>query len=205
MALANIIAWADLVAVAVFAVSGALAAAGQRLDILGFMLFGTLTGVGGGTLRDLLLQAGPVFWIEQTRYLWVCLLASVLVWFVAPLLASRARALVWADAAGLALFCVIGTERALVAGAPAVVAVVMGVMTVSFGSLIRDTLLNRHPVMLEPEIYVSAAAIGSLAYITLLEVLGPGSALAPLIAMGVAFALRAAGIMMDLRLTPYGR
>lgn len=205
MALANIIAWADLVAVAVFAVSGALAAAGQRLDILGFMLFGTLTGVGGGTLRDLLLQAGPVFWIEQTRYLWVCLLASVLVWFVAPLLASRARALVWADAAGLALFCVIGTERALAAGAPAVVAVVMGVMTVSFGSLIRDTLLNRHPVMLEPEIYVSAAAIGSLAYITLLEVLGPGSALAPLIAMGVAFALRAAGIMMDLRLTPYGR
>jgi uncharacterized membrane protein YeiH len=205
MALANIIAWADLVAVAVFAVSGALAAAGQRLDILGFMLFGTLTGVGGGTLRDLLLQAGPVFWIEQTRYLWVCLLASVLVWFVAPLLASRARALVWADAAGLALFCVIGTERALAAGAPAVVAVVMGVMTVSFGSLIRDTLLNRHPVMLEPEIYVSAAAIGSLAYITLLELLGPGSALAPLIAMGVAFALRAAGIMMDLRLTPYGR
>lgn len=205
MALANIIAWADLVAVAVFAVSGALAAAGQRLDILGFMLFGTLTGVGGGTLRDLLLQAGPVFWIEQTRYLWVCLLASVLVWYVAPLLASRARALVWADAAGLALFCVIGTERALAAGAPAVVAVVMGVMTVSFGSLIRDTLLNRHPVMLEPEIYVSAAAIGSLAYITLLELLGPGSALAPLIAMGVAFGLRAAGIMMDLRLTPYGR
>jgi uncharacterized membrane protein YeiH len=205
MTLAQLFVWSDLAAVAVFAISGALAAAVHRLDILGFVLFGTITGVGGGTLRDLLLQAGPVFWIADVRYLWVCFSVSVLVWFLAPFLTSNARTLVWADAAGLALFSVLGTAKALAAGVPAVVAIVMGIMTVSFGSLIRDTLLNRHPVMLEEEVYVSAALLGALSYVLLVELLGPVSSAAPLLAMGSAFALRAAAIIYDLRLPKYGR
>lgn len=205
MPLTQILASMELLAVAVFAISGALAAAVHRLDVLGFILFGAITGVGGGTLRDLLLQAGPVFWIDDTRYLWVCVGASVFVWFLAPLLASNARALVWADAAGLALFSVLGTEKALSADAPPVVAVFMGVMTVSFGSLMRDTLLNRDPVMLEEEIYVSAALLGSLSYVILVGLLGEASTAAPSLAMAAAFALRAAAIVYDLRLPKYGR
>ena len=121
------------------------------------------------------------------------------------LLTSNARTLVWADAVGLALFSVLGTAKALAAGVPAVVAIVMGIMTVSFGSLIRDTLLNRHPVMLEEEVYVSAALLGGLSYVLFAELLGPASSAAPLLAMGSAFALRAAAIIYDLRLPKYGR
>ena len=102
----------DVLAVAVFAITGALAAAERRLDILGFILFGTITGIGGGTARDLLLGTDTVFWIGDTRYLWVCIGASILTWFIAPLLHSLHRVLVWADAVGVALFCVLGTIKA---------------------------------------------------------------------------------------------
>jgi uncharacterized membrane protein YeiH len=153
--------------VGVFAVSGALAAAEKRLDVLGFLFFGTVTGVGGGTLRDLLLDI-PVFWISDTRYLWVCAALSALTWYLAPLLATRRALLLWADALGLALFSVLGCAKALQSGAPAVVAVVMGVMSASFGGLLRDTLLGRDSVLLGRDIYVTAALAGAVSYVLLL-------------------------------------
>jgi uncharacterized membrane protein YeiH len=189
----------------VFAVSGALAAAEQKLDILAFVLFGTITGVGGGTLRDLLLQAGPVFWIGDTRYLWTCILASAATWYLVPLLRRRLRILLWADAIGLALFCAAGAAKAVAVEAPLVVAVVMGVMSATFGSLIRDTLLNREPVLLGPEIYVTAALLGATSY-TLLFTLTPlGSRFALLIAIALAFALRAAALLRGWHLPNYRR
>ncbi|MHA7815458.1 MAG: trimeric intracellular cation channel family protein [Pseudohaliea sp.] len=205
MTLATLLTWTDLLAVAVFAISGALAAAEQKLDVLAFILFGTITGVGGGTLRDLLLQAGPVFWIADTRYLWVCIGVSMATWYLAPLLRSRVSVLVWADAFGLALFSVLGTAKALGAEAPVIVAVVMGVMSASFGSLIRDTLLNRSPVLLEPEIYVTAALLGAASYALLAGVPWLDDGLVLLLAMAGAFALRAAAIAFDLRLPNYRR
>ena len=142
----------DLVGVAVFAISGALAAAEKRLDILGFILFGTITGIGGGTLRDLLLNTDQVFWISDTRYLWVCLATAIVTWFLAPQFQSLRTLLLWADALGLALFSVLGTAKALAWDAPFIVAAGMGMMTATFGSLIRDSLLGRPPVLLEPDI-----------------------------------------------------
>ncbi len=109
--LAETITVVDMVATAVFAVSGALAAAEQKLDMLGFILFGTITGIGGGTVRDLLLGADEVFWFQQTQYLWICLGASIATWFLAPLFNSLHKVLLWADAVGMALFSVLGRSR----------------------------------------------------------------------------------------------
>ena len=193
-----------MLAVAVFAITGALAAAGQKLDILGFVLFGTITGIGGGTARDLLLGTDVIFWIGDTRYLWVCIGASVATWFLAPQFHSLQRVLVWADAVGLALFSVLGAIKAQQWGAPAEVSVVMGMMTATFGSIIRDTLLNREPVLLGPEIYVTAALLGSASYIVLQAIPATISFAMPL-AIAMAFTLRASAILFDLRLPKYGR
>ncbi|MEH6608678.1 MAG: trimeric intracellular cation channel family protein [Halioglobus sp.] len=193
----------DYVATAVFAISGALAAAEQKHDILAFVLFGTITGIGGGTVRDLLLGTDQVFWFSQTEYLWICVLASVATWFLAPLFHSLRKLLVWADAVGLALFSVLGAVKALQLGAPAIVAVGMGVMTATFGSMIRDALLNQDPVLLGPEIYVSAALLGALSY-TLMQAYSPVPGFSVPVAIGLAFALRASAILFDLRLPKYG-
>ncbi|MBE9537725.1 MAG: trimeric intracellular cation channel family protein [Proteobacteria bacterium] len=193
----------DLIGVAVFAISGALAAAEKRLDILGFILFGTITGVGGGTARDVLLDTDHIFWIANTSYLWVCIGASSLTWFMAGKVHSLHRVFLWADALGLALFSVLGTIKALEWQAPLIVAVVMGMMTASFGSLIRDVLLGRPPVLLEPNIYVTAALLGAGSY-SVLQALPVTESVAMPVAMAGAFLLRALAILYDLRLPKYG-
>jgi uncharacterized membrane protein YeiH len=192
----------DLIGVGVFAISGALAAAQKRLDILGFILFGSITGIGGGTVRDLLLNSPDVFWIVDTTYIWVGIGASVLTWLLARPIHSLRNFLLWADALGLALFCVLGTIKALAWDAPAIVAVVMGMMTATFGSLIRDGLLGREPVLLEPDIYVTAALLGSVSY-TVMVTTGILADYAMYIAIALAFLLRAAAIVFDLRLPKF--
>ncbi|EED34894.1 YghA protein [Luminiphilus syltensis NOR5-1B] len=199
----GVITGVDLLATAVFAVSGALAAAEERNDILGFILFGTITGIGGGTLRDLLLGADSVFWLYQNEYLWVCLGASLATWFLAPQFNSLQKLLLWADAVGMALFSVLGAVKAIQLGAPAVVAIGMGVMSATFGSLIRDTFLNRTPVLLAPEIYVTAAMVGAVSY-TLLAFFEVVEAIALPLAILFGFGLRACAIIFDLRLPKYG-
>lgn len=199
----DLITTVDLVATAVFAISGALAAAAQRHDILGFVLFGTITGVGGGTVRDLLLGVDTVFWIEHTNYLWICIIASVATWFMAPLFHSLHKLLLWADAVGMALFSVLGAVKAVQLGVPDIVAVGMGVMTATFGSMIRDTLLNQEPVLLGPEIYVTAALLGASSY-TLMSAIPAVAELALPVSIAAAFLLRACAIIFDLRLPKYG-
>jgi uncharacterized membrane protein YeiH len=202
--MSNLITLLDLLGVAVFVISGALAAAQKRLDILGFILFGTITGIGGGTVRDLLLNTDQVFWIVDTRYLWVCIAAATATWFLAPQFQSLRTVLLWADALGLALFSVLGAAKALAWDAPYVVAVGMGMMTATFGSLIRDGLLGRPPVLLEPNIYVTAALLGAVSY-CLARAAGIPDSVALPVAVGLAFGLRALAIVFDLRLPKYGR
>jgi len=204
----EIVGFLDMLGMVVFAISGALAAAERRLDILGFILFGTITGIGGGTIRDLLLQADEVFWFSDTRYLWVCILASVATWFVAHHLQSLRRVLLWADAIGLSVFSVIGAQKALIWEAPVLVAVGMGMMTASFGSLIRDSLLGQPPVLLEADIYVTAAALGALSYVGLTALAGlPGwdwvAGWAVPVSIGAAFLLRGSAILFNLQLPKY--
>lgn len=157
----------DWLGVVVFAISGALVASRKRMDVVGFALLGTVTGIGGGTLRDLLLGQESVFWVREPAYLVVCVIVSCVVFVIAHIPQSRYRVLLWFDAMGLALFAVTGAERALLAGSGQVVAVAMGVITATFGGIIRDVLGNESPVVLSREVYVTAALVGATVFVVL--------------------------------------
>ena len=193
----------DLIGVAVFAASGALTASRKQMDIIGFALIATVTGIGGGTIRDLVLDRGAVFWVRQPEYLWLCSGVALLVFFVAHRLESRRfRWLIWADAMGLALFAVIGASVANNLGAPPAVAVLMGVMSASFGGIIRDVLCAEIPLILRREIYITAAAAGAGMFVLIDRLTGEAS-LATIVGFGVAFAIRAAGIIGGWSLPAY--
>jgi uncharacterized membrane protein YeiH len=155
----------DWLGVIVFAVSGALVASRKQMDIVGFALLGTVTGIGGGTLRDILLGQLPVFWVREPAYLIACVVVSGLVFLTAHIPQSRYRLLLWFDALGLAVFAVTGAERALLAGSGPTVAVAMGVVTATFGGIIRDVLGAESPVVLSREIYVTAAFLGAIVFV----------------------------------------
>ena len=189
----------SLSAVAVFAVSGALNAARQRMDILGFMLIGTVTGLGGGTLRDLVLGHLPVFWVREPIWISICLIASAVTYFVTPMLASLSRALLWMDAVGLALFAVAGTEVALKFGATPLIAVCMGVMTASFGGIARDFLCRSSLTLMNEELYITTALAGSVVYLILHE-LDMAANVDLLGGFCTAFILRALAIKFKIKL-----
>jgi len=153
--------------VAVFALTGALVAARKGMDPFGFILLATVTGVGGGTLRDLLLGR-TVAWVEHPADVLVTTAVALAVWLVAWRAPRRLdgwaahRLLLWADAAGLALFAVVGTQKALAAGVPALSAIALGAMTASFGGILRDVLAGDRPMVLwSRDFYVTAAALGA--------------------------------------------
>jgi uncharacterized membrane protein YeiH len=150
----------------VFAVSGALVASRKRLDVMAFMWFAVITGVGGGTVRDLILNV-PVFWLQNSIYVFACLVTAVAMHFVAPLVESRYRTLLWFDAFGLALVTVAGTVKASDVGSNALVAIAMGAVTGIVGGILRDTLGHVPSVLLGREIYVTASVLGACTYVGL--------------------------------------
>ena len=156
----------DVLAAVVFAVSGALVASRKGLDLMGFMWFAVITGVGGGTVRDLILDV-PVFWVQQPVYVSACLMTAAVMHFVAPLVESRYKTLLWFDAFGLALVTIAGTAKALDVAAPALVAIAMGAVTGAVGGIIRDTLGHEPSVLLRHEIYVTASVLGACTYVVL--------------------------------------
>lgn len=182
----------DYAGVAVFAVTGALVAARKRHDLVAFAFFAAVTGIGGGTLRDLLLGV-PVFWIEAQGYLIVTTLAAFAVWLVGTGSTARERWLLWLDAVGLAAYCVLGTAKALSVGAPPVVAVVMGVLTATFGGVVRDLVAGEPSVLLKREIYITAALAGASVY-TILAVAGMDASSASVIAFTAALFIRAGAL-----------
>ncbi len=199
MTIAEFLNWFGL---AVFAATGAIVAAHKKMDVVGFAMLATVTGIGGGTLRDLLLGLAPVFWITRPEILLVCVAVGCLVYFSGKI--RNAGYLIWFDAIGLALFCVTGAERALSAGAGAVVAVAMGVVTATFGGIIRDVLGGESPIIFSREIYISAALLGALTYVGLIG-LSVAADLAFVCGVGACFALRAASIHFRWSLPQFGR
>lgn len=167
--LAQWLPWLDLAGIAVFAASGALVASRKEMDAVGFVLIGCLTGFGGGTLRDLLLGNTPVFWLRAPEVVGVAAAAGLLVFFTAHRVENRFRALLWADAVGLSLFAVAGAEIALEAGAAPWAAVLLGVVTATFGGILRDVVCNEVPLILRREIYATAAAAGAAGFVLLTE------------------------------------
>ncbi len=151
----------DYAGVAVFAATGALAASRKHLDVIGYMFFAAVTGIGGGTLRDLVLGATPVFWIENPLYLVVSCSAGLIIYFSAHRMGSRYQFLIWLDAVGLSAYCVMGAAKGLAATGSPIVALVTGVLTATFGGIFRDLLSGEPSVLMRPEIYVTAAIIGA--------------------------------------------
>jgi uncharacterized membrane protein YeiH len=192
----------DVLGIAVFALSGALAAARERQTLVTFAFFALATGVGGGTLRDLLIGA-PVFWVHAAWVPLTCLAMALLVW-VTPERWWAGRALEWADALGLAAYAVFGTAKSLSIGIGPLPAVLMGVLTACAGGIIRDLLAGQPSIILRPEIYVTAAALSAALFVMLL-MLGATFALAAPLAVAAGFTLRGVAIVKQVGLPTYRR
>ena len=196
----SVLDWLGIIA---FTATGALVASRKQMDVVGFIVLGTVTGIGGGTLRDVLLGL-PVFWVREPTYVIACAVVSVLVFFAARIPQSRYRHLLRLDAVGLALFAVTGAEKAVHAGADSVVAVAMGVTTATFGGIVRDLLGSESPVILSREIYASAALAGATVFICMVTV-GVSRELALAAGFAIGLLSRAAALRYGWSLPRYER
>jgi uncharacterized membrane protein YeiH len=190
----------DLLGVAVFAVSGVLAAGRKRLDLFGAVVIAVVTAIGGGTLRDILLDRHPIFWIAKPAYLWVILGASIVTLGYLRFWIASQRALLIADALGLGLFTIGGLQVAQQAGHAAVIAVLMGTITGVAGGMTRDLLIGEIPLILRPGRLYATAAIAGATLSVLLEAGGVGAEIAALIGMATIVVLRLVAIRWDLSL-----
>jgi uncharacterized membrane protein YeiH len=190
----------DLIGVAVFAISGALAAGRKQLDLLGVIVLGLVTAVGGGTIRDLLLDRQPIFWLADSAYIIVIVASALLTVAYVRWRPPPAVTLLYADAVGLAMFSVSGAQIAERAGLPAVAGIVLGTITGSAGGVVRDVLSAEIPLVLRKgNLYASAAILGTSAYFVIVA-LGAPRAVATWIGMGIVAAVRLASIAWGLQL-----
>lgn len=187
----------NIAATIAFAISGALVAARHRLDWVGFVFMACITGIGGGTLRDTILDV-PVFWLDDYHTIIVCSVAAVVTYFATQNISKRSKALLWADALGMALFTVLGAQKALALGTNIPVAIIMGVFSACLGGIIRDVIVNDVPVVFQREIYITASLLGAMTYASI-DVYSPlGEGLALILGGAVAFIVRALAITQDL-------
>ncbi len=193
----------DYASVLIFALTGALVASRQQLDIVGFAFIACLTAVGGGTLRDVLLDRNPIFWLGNPDYILIACAAALLVFFTAHLVESRYRLLLWLDSFALAVAVPAGVSAAMAMGQSGVIVVLMGMVTGCMGGLMRDVVCNEVPLVLKQgELYVTAAFAGALAAVSVAAFTGE-----PLIILaacaGTTWALRAGSLALGWRLPAY--
>lgn len=195
--------WLDLFGVFVFALSGALAADKRGMDLFGFIVIALFTAIGGGTMRDIVLDL-PVFWVQDTIYLGVIVLAATVTWFADALIQRAERWLLWADAVGLSVFCVAGAAKAWAATGSWPIAIAMGVVSAVLGGIVRDVVCNEIPLVLRQDIYATAAFAGASVYIALAitGLLEPGAAL--WLGAAACFAVRASAIVFRWSLPTRG-
>jgi uncharacterized membrane protein YeiH len=189
----------DFFGIAVFAISGALVAAERRLDFVTFVFFAAMTGVGGGTLRDLLIGA-PVFWVHNNLTLLICIAAALGVWRASSRIAGRA--LVWFDAAGLVAYATYGSAKALGYGVAPVPAFAMGVLTACFGGIVRDVIAGVPSILMQRQLYVTAAALAAGLFVGLTLVSAP-MWVAAMVATAAGFILRGLAITRGWSLPAY--
>lgn len=193
----------DYASVFVFALTGALVASRAQLDIIGFIFIASLTAVGGGTLRDIILNRDTVFWVENPWVIAVAAFAALIVFFTAHLLESRARSIVWLDAAALAVAVPAGVAVALSMGHTNTIVVIMGITTGCFGGLMRDVVCNEVPLVLKQgELYVTCAFVGASSALIALQ-LGMTQPQSLLVCAVATFVLRGGSIAFGWQLPVY--
>lgn len=192
----------DLFGVAVFAISGALAAGRKSLDLLGVVIIAVVTAVGGGTTRDLLLDRHPVFWIADPTYLLVIIIASLFTIWYTQYNDPPEKALLIADALGLAVFTILGAQITQEVVSNNVIIVIMAAITGTVGGLIRDVLSNEIPLILRRDIYATAALAGATVYLFLQLTTFP-STTNIILGMIVVVGLRLAAIQWNLHLPKF--
>lgn len=194
--------WVGLAAVAVNALTGVLDAGRKQMDLVGVVMVGTATALGGGTVRDILLQR-PVFWLSDQIYLVVAVATTLIIFFAVRGLRLPQQLFLIPDAIGLALFTVVGTQISLQAGAPWLAASLLGVITGVVGGVVRDVLCNEVPlIFVRGELYATAAWIGSLALIGL-QSLGVSAIIAAWAGMATVLAVRLAAMAFKITLPTY--
>jgi uncharacterized membrane protein YeiH len=193
----------DYASVLVFALTGALVASRAQLDIVGFFFIACLTAVGGGTLRDVLLNREFVFWVAEPTYIAIACTAALVVFFTAHLLESRYRALIWLDSLALAVAVPAGVGVAMGLGQPAAIVLIMGMVTGCLGGLMRDVVCNEVPLVLKQgELYATAAFAGAGAALIARE-LGADTLIALAACAAVTWVLRAGSLAFGWRLPVY--
>ncbi|HET7480170.1 MAG TPA: trimeric intracellular cation channel family protein [Rubrobacteraceae bacterium] len=202
MSPASVLHALDFFGVAVFAVSGALSAGRKSMDVFGVIVVALVTAIGGGTIRDVLLDRHPVFWIEDPNYLVVILLAAAATIVYTRFQRPPRLSLLVADAFGLALFTVAGAQIAERAGVPSLIVVIMGAITGAAGGLLRDVLCAEIPMVLRRDIYATASLAGAGAYV-LLTALGVSAAISGPAAAALIFILRLISIKWDFNAPAY--
>ncbi len=204
--LTPILDWLDIAGIAIFALSGAVIAAREKQTFVTMGFFALVTGVGGGTVRDLLIGA-PVFWITDAWVAAVCLGCALIAWFT-PVRLWQGKLFDLADGIGLAAYAVLGSAKAIAYGVPPVPAVLMGVITGCVGGIIRDVVAGRPSIIMQPELYVTAAALSSavtVAGMLLAPWLGLPDFAIWIAAFVAGFVLRAIAIQWQLGLPSYRR
>lgn len=192
----------DIFGIIVFALSGALMAGRYKLDPFGVVVLACVTALGGGTIRDTILQT-PVFWVVKPYYLYVILATALLtIIFIRQPKRVPKRFLLIADALGLALFAVLGTQKSIALGAPFPVAIVMGTITGVAGGMIRDVLCNVIPMILSKEIYALAAMLGGCLFVAF-NLLGWSENEATIAAVSSALFVRLAAIYWRVSLPAF--
>lgn len=197
----NILLFLDYVGVALFAATGALAASRKELDIVGFIFLAAVTGIGGGTARDLILDV-PVFWVSEHSYILVTVATALVMYFVAPWIESRYKALMWLDAVALAAYSVFGAFKGLAVTGSPVIAVVMGLFTGTLGGIVRDVLAGEPSVLMRKEIYGTAALVGAGTFVAGVEA-GLPPLLPLLLGFLAAFVVRSGALLFGWSLPGY--
>ena len=198
----SVISFLDFFGVAVFAISGALTAGHKKLDIFGVMVVALITCLGGGTLRDVILNSHPIIWVENTNYLLVGILSAFSTFLVVRLYKMPMRLLEVCDAIGLAFFTIAGMQKAQLLEYSPEISLLMGVMTGVAGGILRDTLCNEIPLIFHKEIYALAAISGGALFL-LLQYFGIGSEISMIIGMLTILSLRLTGIFMGLSMPAF--
>ncbi len=198
MTLVTIIYFLDLLGTVVFAVTGLLAARRKQLDLFGAIVIAMVTAIGGGTLRDLIIDV-PVFWTQQDIYIYVVVISALALFFLARYKRLPVKLLLFLDALGLAVFTVIGTQKAMALGFSDPIAIMTGIMTGVVGGIIRDVLVGEIPLVFRKEIYATASFVGASTFLVL-EHLGFSIDLAMIAAIIITLSLRVMAIMFKIEL-----